>query len=228
MRSTRLTFPLYLGGAGLSLFGNAAIAIVLPWLVISRTGDPSAAAVVAAAAGIASVPATFFAGRLTDRFGHRNVAVAADVGSALSVAAIAGGRRDVRALAVVVRRPRRRGRDLRRPGHDRPAGAARRRVDDLGRAGRQGRRWLPDHVRRRLPRRPRRRRLPDDGAGADRRGLADRCLLGGRGSGDALHAPRPTRSPRPTRTRSSSVGGRRSGGVAHSRRCWCSRSPRRS
>ena len=89
MRSTRLTFPLYLGGAGLSLFGNAAIAIVLPWLVISRTGDPSAAAVVAAAAGIASVPATFFAGRLTDRFGHRNVAVAADVGSALSVTAIA-------------------------------------------------------------------------------------------------------------------------------------------
>ncbi len=89
MRTTKLTLPLYLGGAGLSLFGNAAIAIVLPWLVISRTGDPSAAAIVAAAAGIAAVPATLFSGRLTDRFGHRNVAVAADVGSALSVAAIA-------------------------------------------------------------------------------------------------------------------------------------------
>ncbi len=89
MHFSRLTLPLYLGGAGLSLFGNAAIAIVLPWLVISRTGDPSSAALVAAAAGIASVPATLYGGRLIDRFGHRRVAVGADIGSAVAVGAIA-------------------------------------------------------------------------------------------------------------------------------------------
>ena len=115
MRTTKLTLPLYLGGAGLSLFGNAAIAIVLPWLVISRTGDPSAAAVVAAAAGIASVPATLFS-RTADRpvrppqrrgrGGRRQRPVGGRD---------RGRRRHVRAVPLVVRRARRRGRDLRRP-----------------------------------------------------------------------------------------------------------------
>lgn len=86
--STRIA-PLYLLGAALSLFGNAAITIVLPWLVLSRTGDPSAAGLVAAAAGIASVPATFFSGRLIDRLGPRTVALVADIGSATSVAGLA-------------------------------------------------------------------------------------------------------------------------------------------
>ena len=51
-----------------------------------------------------------------------------------SVAAIAVVDATFGLSLVVVRRPRRRGRDLRRPRHDRPTGAARRRVDDLGRA----------------------------------------------------------------------------------------------
>ena len=85
-RNSRL--PLYLGGAGLSLFGNAAIAIVLPWLVISRTGDPSARPSSRPRPHRVAFPRPLRAGGRPTVV-HRNVAVAADVGSALSVAAIA-------------------------------------------------------------------------------------------------------------------------------------------
>ncbi|RYI97094.1 MAG: MFS transporter, partial [Actinomycetales bacterium] len=81
--------PLYVLGGALSMLGNASIGIVLPWLVISRTGDLSVTALVATAAGVAAVPASLLGGRLADRFGARRVAVAADLGSASAVAALA-------------------------------------------------------------------------------------------------------------------------------------------
>lgn len=84
-----LAVPLYLGGGALSLLGNSVIGIVLPWLVIARTGDLSTTALVAAVAGLAAVPASLLGGRLADRFGARRVAVAADLGSAGAVAALA-------------------------------------------------------------------------------------------------------------------------------------------
>lgn len=74
---------------GFSLLGNSAINVVLPWLVIARTGDASAAAIVAACAGMVQIAATFAIGQLIDRFGARRLAVIADVGSAASVAALA-------------------------------------------------------------------------------------------------------------------------------------------
>lgn len=73
----------------MSLFGNAAISLALPWLVLARTGDATATALVATAAGIAAVPATLVGGRLAGRFGARQVAVAADVGSAASAVVLA-------------------------------------------------------------------------------------------------------------------------------------------
>ena len=85
MTRSRRAAPLYLGGAALSLFGNSAIAIVLPWLVLGVTGSLSSAGLIAAVAGLAAVPATFVGGRLIDRLGARNVAVLADLGSATSV-----------------------------------------------------------------------------------------------------------------------------------------------
>ena len=85
---SRFSVPLYVGGAALSLFGNSAIAIVLPWLVLARTGDVTITATVATVSGIATVPATLLGGRLADRFGARRVAVLADIGSAVSVAAL--------------------------------------------------------------------------------------------------------------------------------------------
>lgn len=85
---TRLALPLYIGGGSLSLFGNSAIAVVLPWLVLARTGDVTITATVATVSGVAAIPAALLGGRLTDRFGARRVAVLADCGSALSVAAL--------------------------------------------------------------------------------------------------------------------------------------------
>ncbi|MEJ3655375.1 MFS transporter [Actinomycetes bacterium KLBMP 9759] len=89
MTTSRTVFPVYAAAECLSFFGNAAIQIVLPWLVLLRTGDPAAAGLVAGVAGVAQVLATFSVGRLIDRFGARRMAVFADAGSALSVAALA-------------------------------------------------------------------------------------------------------------------------------------------
>lgn len=77
--------PLYVGGASLSMFGNSSIMIVLPWLVLTTTGSLSSAGAIAAVSAVASVPAALTGGRLIDRFGPRNVAVLADLGSAISV-----------------------------------------------------------------------------------------------------------------------------------------------
>ncbi len=86
---SRATLPLYMVASATSLFGNASIAIVLPWLVLLRTGDPAVAGLVAAASAVPSSVAGFIGGHLADRFGRRTITVVADVGSAASVAALA-------------------------------------------------------------------------------------------------------------------------------------------
>ena len=87
--TSRATLPLYLIASATSLFGNASIAIVLPWLVLVRTGDPAVAGLVAAASAVPSALAAFVGGHLADRFGRRTITVLADIGSAASVAALA-------------------------------------------------------------------------------------------------------------------------------------------
>ncbi len=87
--TSRLTLPCYLAGMATSLFGNAAITIVLPWLVLERTGDPAAAGLVAALSALPGIPAAFFGGFLVDRLGRKVMAVFADIGSAIAVAALA-------------------------------------------------------------------------------------------------------------------------------------------
>lgn len=87
--TSRLTLSLYLFASGTSLFGNSAISIVLPWLVLARTGDPAMAGVVAAASAAPSAIAAFVGGHLVDRIGRRAVCVISDAGSALSVAGLA-------------------------------------------------------------------------------------------------------------------------------------------
>ena len=37
--TAKTTLPLFVAAEALSLFGNSAIGIVQPWLVLSRTGD---------------------------------------------------------------------------------------------------------------------------------------------------------------------------------------------
>lgn len=87
--SSRSTLPLYLIATGASLFGNSAIAIVLPWLVLQRTGDPAMAGTVAAASALPAAIAAFAGGHLIDRIGRRRMSVLSDIGSALAVAALA-------------------------------------------------------------------------------------------------------------------------------------------
>jgi MFS family permease len=87
--TNKATLPLFVAAEALSLFGNAAISIVLPWLVLSRTGDPSIAGLVAAVAAVPSVLATLVGGWLIDHVGQRRMSVIADIGSAVSVAGLA-------------------------------------------------------------------------------------------------------------------------------------------
>ena len=87
--TNKATLPLFVAAEALSLFGNAAISIVLPWLVLSRTGDPSVAGLVAAVAAVPSILATLVGGWLIDHVGQRRMSVIADLGSAVSVAGLA-------------------------------------------------------------------------------------------------------------------------------------------
>ncbi len=86
---SKFTLPAYLTATGASLFGNAAIAIVLPWLVLERTGNPALAGIVAAISAAPGAVAAFASGHLIDRFGRRRMSVLADIGSAAAVAALA-------------------------------------------------------------------------------------------------------------------------------------------
>jgi MFS family permease len=72
----------------LSGVGNAVVAVAVPWLVLERTGSAAAAGLVGAAAIVPVVISAVFGGALIDRFGRRVCAVAADVLSAVAVAAL--------------------------------------------------------------------------------------------------------------------------------------------
>lgn len=87
--SSKLTLPFFLAATATSLFGNAAITIVLPWLVLERTGNPALAGTVVAISAIPSALAAIVGGHLIDRVGRRRMSVIADVGSAVSVAGLA-------------------------------------------------------------------------------------------------------------------------------------------
>lgn len=76
---------LYFAADATSLLGNAAIGITLPWLVLLRTGDASAAGIVAAATAAPAFLAAVLGGSLVDRVGRRTMTIVADVGSAVSV-----------------------------------------------------------------------------------------------------------------------------------------------
>lgn len=87
--TNRLTLPAYLAASATSLFGNASISVVLPWLVLTRTGDPALTGLVAAASGAPAAVAALVGGHLVDRIGRRLMCVISDIGSAVSVAALA-------------------------------------------------------------------------------------------------------------------------------------------
>ena len=88
-RTSKASLPLFVAAEAFSLFGNSAIAIVLPWLVLSRTGDPAVTGLVAAVAALPAILAALVGGWLIDKVGQRRMSVLSDLGSAVSVAALA-------------------------------------------------------------------------------------------------------------------------------------------
>ncbi len=72
----------------LSGAGNGAVMVVLPWLVLERTGSPGAAGLLAAASALPLFGSSLLSGAIVDSWGRRPTAVSADLMSAASVAAI--------------------------------------------------------------------------------------------------------------------------------------------
>lgn len=87
-RPRRLPVVGFLSAVGLSVAANAMVAVVVPWLVLTRSGSPAQAGLVGAIALAAAVPALLLGGPLIDRWGRRRVSVAADLLSAAAVAAL--------------------------------------------------------------------------------------------------------------------------------------------
>lgn len=76
------------GATLLSGMGNSVATVALPWLILERTGSPSAAGLVAAATALPLLLSSLLSGTLVDIAGRRRMAIGSDVLSAVSVAAI--------------------------------------------------------------------------------------------------------------------------------------------
>lgn len=71
-----------------SAIGNGIAIVVIPWLVLERTGRATDAAIVAGAAAVPLLVSSLFSGTFVDKFGRRRTSMISDVLSAASVAAI--------------------------------------------------------------------------------------------------------------------------------------------
>jgi MFS family permease len=72
----------------ISLSGNVAALVAIPWFVLQETGRPSLAGLVGFFTFLPPVVAGLFGGTLVDRAGFRTASVVADLASAAAVAAI--------------------------------------------------------------------------------------------------------------------------------------------
>jgi MFS family permease len=68
--------------------GNGIAAVAIPWLVLERTGQATAAGLVGAATAIPLLISALFSGSIVDSFGRRKISIVSDIFSAVSVAAI--------------------------------------------------------------------------------------------------------------------------------------------
>lgn len=74
-----------------STYANQVIALVIPWLILTRTGDAALAGTIAFAMGIASLTGTLAGGLVTDRIGGRRVSMLADSLSLITALTLAIG-----------------------------------------------------------------------------------------------------------------------------------------
>jgi MFS family permease len=75
------------GANGASSIANAIVMILIPWLVLQRTGSAASAGLVVAAASLPGIVMSPLVGAAIDRFGRRLISIVSDILSALSVAA---------------------------------------------------------------------------------------------------------------------------------------------
>jgi MFS family permease len=68
--------------------GNGAALVVLPWIVLERTGSAGSAGLLAAATALPLLLSSLFSGTVVDTLGRRRAAIGADLLSCASVAAI--------------------------------------------------------------------------------------------------------------------------------------------
>ncbi|MBI5231337.1 MAG: MFS transporter [Coriobacteriales bacterium] len=68
--------------------GNGIASVAIPWLVLERTGMPTAAGVVGAATALPLLASSLFSGAVVDTLGRRRTSIVSDILSAFSVAAI--------------------------------------------------------------------------------------------------------------------------------------------
>src|SRR5262249_36719755 len=84
----RLPIAASLTADAISLTGNALTALAIPWFVLVTTDSAARTGVVAFAQMLPVVLASFFGGALVDRVGRKQLSIAADVLSGLTVGAI--------------------------------------------------------------------------------------------------------------------------------------------
>lgn len=87
-RALRAGPAVYFTSYGLSLLGKGIASVVLPLLVLGRTGDILAAGVLATVATAASAATGIVAGLLVDRVDRRTVSIVSDLLAAVSIAAL--------------------------------------------------------------------------------------------------------------------------------------------
>ena len=80
-------FALFAANA-ISMSGNVAALVAIPWFVLETTGSASRTGLVAAAGLVPVIVSGFIGGALVDRLGYRRTSVIADLASSLAVAAI--------------------------------------------------------------------------------------------------------------------------------------------
>ena len=71
-----------------SMSGNVAALVAIPWFVLQTTGSAARTGVVAAAGLVPIVVSGFIGGALVDRLGYRRASIVADLASSAAVAAI--------------------------------------------------------------------------------------------------------------------------------------------
>ena len=78
-----------LSAQSVSTYANQVIALTVPWLILTRTGDAASAGTIAFVMGVAAVAGTLTGGVVTDRIGGRRVSMLADGLSLITASALA-------------------------------------------------------------------------------------------------------------------------------------------